>query len=384
MDEFFLGRVRLPLTFIAALLIFAELGSAAPAGGQQPDANGLFQSAAEAQQSGDLPKAIADYRQLLKLHPRMVEARVNLGAAFAQSGRFDEAIAQYRLALPYAPDKSAVQKNIGLAYYKKGDLANAIREFQAVQQSHPEDAQLAILLGDSEVRLGKGADAVTMLTPLEAANAGNPDFEYVVGEALIATGSRREGVDRLERVADSTQSADAYFLAGSTLMDLNDYERARKDLEAAQRLNPRLPRIDAFVGMARDNTGDQAGAEPAFRAALQADPNDFDANLYLGAILYKRRAVDEAKPYLDKALELKPTSTMARYEIAMWKSTSGQYDAAAKDLEQVVKEDPGWLQPHVELATLYYRLHRPDDGAKERQIVTKLTAERDSKQPAKP
>jgi tetratricopeptide (TPR) repeat protein len=85
--------------------------------------------------------------------------------------------------------------------------------------------------------------------------------------------------------------------------------------------------------------------------------------------------MEAAKTYLDRALQLKPTDSMARYESAMLKSTSGDYDAAARQLEQLVKDDPNWLEPHVELATLYYRLHRPEDGAKERQIVDRLTAE---------
>jgi len=366
-------------TVLSLLLLGSALATA-----QQPDPDRLFGSAVEAQQRGDYPAAIRDYQELLKLRPGMVEARVNLGAALAHSGRFDDAIAQYRLALPDAPDKAEVRMNIGLAYYKKGDLAEAVGEFRAVQESRPADPQLAVLLGDSEVRSGKAADAVAMLAPLEAANAANPDFEYVMGTALVAAGSRRDGAARLEKVAQATGSADAYLLAGSTLMGLNESARARNDLEAALRLNPALPRVQALVGMARDKTGDQKEAEPAFREALVRDPNDFEANLYLGAILLKRRAVAEAKPYLDKALALDPTSTMARYESAMWESNSGQYEDAAKNLEAVIHEAPDWLEPHVELATVYYRLHRPADGAKERQIVDRITAEQQKQTPGKP
>ena len=363
-------RLAVPLLLLTAI---------APA--QQADPGQLFGSAVEAQQSGNYALAIEDYQKLLKLRPKMVEARVNLGAALAHTGRFDEAIKQYQLALPDVPNQDEVRMNIGLAYYKKGDLAEASREFQIVQKSRPLDPQLAILLGDSEVRLGKGADAAAMLAPLDAANSANPDFEYVMGTALISAGRRREGAARLDKVAQATNSADAYFLAGSTYLDLNESDHARHDLEAAVALNPKLPRIYALVGMARDRAGDQAAAEPAFREALRLDPNDFDANLYLGAILLKRRSVDEAKPYLDKALALNPASTMARYESAMWKSNSGQYEAAAKDLEEVIKTDPTWLQPHVELATVYYRLHRPADGQKERAIVTRLTAEQQKNLP---
>jgi len=64
-------------------------------------------------------------------------------------------------------------------------------------------------------------------------------------------------------------------------------------------------------------------------------------------------------------------------------SEAGQYQAAADDLEKVVKEDPGWLEPHVELASLYYRLHRTEEGLRERQIVERLSAEQQEKGPGK-
>ena len=123
-------------------------------------------------------------------------------------------------------------------------------------------------------------------------------------------------------------------------MDLNEFAKAKTDLEAALRLNPNLPRIYALTGMALDVNGDAAAAEPDFREALKRNPNDFDANLYLGSILYKRRDMAEAKPYLDRAIQLKPDSATARYELAMWESTSGQYDDAAKDLEALENPTP--------------------------------------------
>lgn len=243
--------------------------------------------------------------------------------------------------------------------------------------------RVAILLSDTDVRLKKPEEALALLEPLSADNSGNLDFEYVYGSALIAAGRRRDGVPRVEKAAQGQNSADAYLLAGATRLQMNDFEPARRDLEEALRLNPKLPNIYTLVGEARDKTGDAQEAEPAFREALKIDPDDFEANLYLGAILYKRRAMDEAKTYLDHALALKPNDLMARYESAMLKSTSGEYEAAAQALEQVVKDNPEWLEPHVELASLYYRLHRPQDGARERQVVERLSAEQQSRGPGK-
>jgi tetratricopeptide (TPR) repeat protein len=382
------GKVYAMLNAMRAALLASVLSSwflsACVARAQTLNPDQLFRDAVDAQQRGDFETAVRDYREVLKVRPNAVEARVNLGAALAHEGQFDAAIAEYRSALRGLSDKTAVLIDLGLAYYKKGDWENARDQFQLVHRAQPKNARIALLLGDTYLRLKEPTAAVTLLTPLESENSENMDLEYVLGSALIQTGQRREGVSRIEKSAAASNSADAYMLAGSTLLQINEFEEARRDLEAALRLDPKLPGIYTLTGTARDKTGDVAGAEAAFREALILNPNDFEANLYLGAILYKRRQLDEAKIYLDRALQLNPGSSMARYEGAMLKSTSGDSASAAQDLEKLVHDDPTWLEPHVELAALYYRLHRPADGARERKIVDQLNAEQQAQGPAKP
>lgn len=350
---------------------------------QDADPNLLFRQAVDAQQRGDYSTAIADYRKLIELRPADIQAKVNLGAALSHEGKYDDAIEIYRSVLPSLKNKNMVLLNLALAYYKKGDFEHAREQFTVLHDAQPNDVRTVVLLGDTDLHLGKSEDALHLLEPLEAKFSTNMDFEYVLGSALIQSGRRRDGISRIEKVAKAGPSPDSYMLAGATLLDLNDYEPARTDLEEALRLNPALPGLFSLVGIARDKTGDIQNAEVAFREALKKDPNDFQANLYLGAILYKRRAVDEAKPYLDRAIQLKPTDSMARYECAMLKSTSGDYENAAKDLEQLTKDDPDWLEPHVELAALYYKLHRPGDGAREREIVDRINAKQQAQGPGK-
>lgn len=363
------------LTLVLFVPLFAR--------GQTASPDQLLDRAIEEQQKGDLPAAIRDYQAVIAARPESIPARVNLGAALAHTGQIEAAIAQYEAALKLNPQLASVHLDLGLAYSRKNDLQNARTQFAAAHQGSPADPRIAILLGDAEARTGQAADAVAMLTPLETANAGNSDFQYVLGESLIAAGHPRDGASRVEKSAAMTSSAESWMLAGSTLLKINEFDQARRDLDNAVRLNPSIPGLCTLAGTARDKDGDATAAAPAFRQALQQKPDDFDANLYLGAILYKQRSMDEAKTYLDKALQLNPQSTMARYEYAMWESTSGEYADAAQILEKVTQDDPNWLEPHVELATLYYRLHRPDDGKRERAIVDKLTAQQQQQGPGK-
>jgi tetratricopeptide (TPR) repeat protein len=365
----------------AAVLFFALFPAIAAAQEANPDL--LLKRAIDAQQHGDFSAAITDYRKVIELRPNDIEAKVNLGAALAHEGKFDDAIEMYRAALPSLKNKNMVLMNLALAYYKKGDFEHAREQFTVLHDAQPNDVRAVILLGDTDLHLGKPDSALNLLEPLESKYSQNMDFEYVMGSALIRTGRRRDGVARIEKVAQAGPSPDSYMLAGATLLDLNEYEQARKDLEEALRLNPSLPGLYTLAGIARDKTGDVKNAEPAFRDALKVNADDFQANLYLGAILYKRRDIEEAKGYLDHAIRLKPADSMARYEAAMLKSTSGDYENAARELEQLTKDDPDWLEPHVELAALYYRLHRPEDGARQRQIVDQITAKQQAQGPGK-
>jgi Tfp pilus assembly protein PilF len=365
-------------TLTLILVVFGSLNVAHP---QQPDPDQLLNRAIEAQQRGEYDAAVRDYRKVLALRPNMVEAKVNLGAALVHEGQYDAAIQMYKSALPQLTQKNAIMMNIALAYYKKADFNGAREQLLALHDAQPEDVRTAILLGDTDVKVGKAPEAISMLEHFESTNTQNLDFGFVYGSALVNGGRRRDGVAQLEKVAAAGNMADAYMLAGATLLKLNELEQARRDLENALRLDPKLPGIYTLTGTARDKTGDLTSAESAFREAIKSNPNDFDANLYLGAILCKRRELDEAKPYLDHALQLNPASSMARYEVAMLKSTSGDYAAAVEEFEKLIKEDPTWLEPHVELATLYYKLHRAEDGANERKIVEKLTAEQQKQGP---
>ena len=109
----------------------------------------------------------------------------------------------------------------------------------------------------------------------------------------------------------------------------------------------------------------------AFQRTLEASP------MISGPIAPGGRIVHPTEVGLRQAAsrsgaEILPTSPLARYELARVKRVQGQLNAAVNDLERVVRDERRWIPPHVELAALYYRLKRPEDGARERQIVDRL------------
>jgi tetratricopeptide (TPR) repeat protein len=347
------------------------------------EADEYLRKGVAAQQQNDLNAAIENYRKALAINPKLGEARANLGAALSAAGQFDAAIEEDKKALQLSPNNTGVRMNLGLAYYKKGDMENAHAAFAAVHAARPQDVAAAVLLGYTDIKLNKSSDAAAMLTPLEAGHESNMDLEYVLAYALIDSGEEAAGLPRMEKVAKATKSADAYFVAGTARLHRREFHEARADLDAAIELHGDFPGLYTMAGQARDALGDTEAAQPAFEQALKADPRDFTANLYLGTMLLKKRDLETARPMLELALQLQPTSPMARLQMAKLNSMTGKYAEAATALEELEKADPKWIDPHIELAAIYYKLHRPDDGQRERDIVKQIEASQQQAGPPK-
>lgn len=372
----------------AAILIplFCILTAVGQTGMRTPsaEANEAVRNGIVAQQHGDMKTAIVEYRKALAIRPDLVEARANLGAALAAAGDFDAAIEEDKRVLPVAPDKTGVRMNLALAYYKKGDLRDALPEFEAVHAARPRNISAATLLGYTELKLGDSRRAVELLSPLEPGQEANSDFEFVLASALIDSGREGDGLPRMDLVVQATHSIDAYLVAGSAHLHRKEFAQARADLDAALALDASVPGLASMAGQARDALGDTDAAAAAFEAALKADPRDFTANLYLGAIRLKLRDIEGARPLLQLAIEANPRMPQARLQMAKLNAMTGHNDEAAAALEGLEKEDPKWLDPHVELAALYYKLHRPEDGQRERDLVEQIEASQQKNGPPKP
>ena len=56
-------------------------------------------------------------------------------------------------------------------------------------------------------------------------------------------------------------------------------------------------------------------------------------------------------------------------------------EEARQILEDLLKEAPSFVEAHVSLATAYYRLGRKAEGDREREIIRKIEADRQAKEP---
>ena len=346
-----------------------------------PSGEAILRHAIQLHQGGDVEGAVREYRAYLEQNPDSVMARSNLGAALARLGRYEEAIGEYTQALKKDPGNLPVRMNLALAYYKTAQITVAAEHLAAVVAKQPGNRQAVFLLADCALQLGENQKVIELLAPLEKESPDDKSLIYLLGTAYVRDKQPARGQALVDRILRDGDSAEARLLLGTTKMNAQEFADALADLKKAVELDPRLPDVYSYYGLALLSTGDMAGAADAFRKELESNPNDFVSNLQLGVVLKQDQNFDQARSYFDKALRVRPGDPGVRYQLATLDLMTGKLDIACAQLEQLTGETPNFVEAHVSLATVYYRLKRKADGDRERELVLKLNAEKQAAQP---
>jgi FimV-like protein len=353
---------------------------AAPAWAQMSPQE-LVMDGQQKQRAGDLEGAIADYREFLKSHPEVAAIHSNLGAALAGLGRFEEAIPEYKTALKLSPKLAGARLNLALVYYKMGKNDDARTQLEKVLAEDSNNHQAALLLADIYSRMGREDEVIRILEPEEQKYPDDMAVAYLLGTALIREKRVEEGQVLVDRILRNGDSAEAHLMMGSAKMNVQDYAGARDEFAKAVALNPNLPEVHMLYAKALMFTGDSDMSAKEYKTELQVDPYNFDANLQLGAAARLDQKYDEATKYFARAAETRPGDPGVRYQQALVAIDENHLDEARQILEGLTKESPQFTEAHVSLSLVYYRLKRPEDSKREREIVLKLTAEAQAKQP---
>lgn len=361
------------VALIAASLFFL-LPAYSQARPSQQDVERIFARAVELHQAGDIEGAIKAYQAFLKLRPERVEARSNLGAAYARLGRYEEAIEQYKRALLLDSRNPAIHYNLGLAHYKAAQIPEAAAELAAAASAQPDNLNAVVLLADCHLRMGENKKVIELLSAFEPTHKEDRAVLYLLGTALIRDKQVEKGQVLVDRILRNGDAAEARMLLGTARLLGRDYPGALKEFERAVELNPKLPAAYSFLGRALMAAGNRDRALDAFRRELELNPTDFESNFYLGVLLKQDQKYDEALKYLQSALQLRPGAPDVRFQLGTLRLATGSLEESERLLENVVKEYPEFVEAHVSLATVYYRLKRKQDGDHEREIIQKLNA----------
>ncbi len=146
------------------------------------------------QKSGRLQEAVAEYEEALQFEPDLAEAHNNLGNALQRLGRWDEAVEEYREALRLAPNLYEAHNNLGYAYRSRFRFAAALREWRQALEINPEYPDAHYNLGVTLLGLGQSEEAIAEFREVLRLRPDSPNAHNSLGKAFQAVGRLEEAV----------------------------------------------------------------------------------------------------------------------------------------------------------------------------------------------
>ncbi|MPZ20669.1 MAG: tetratricopeptide repeat protein [Luteitalea sp.] len=366
-------KKRQPIATPALLWLLALLPATASA--QVDESRTHFNRGVEFQRSGDLERARLAYEEALTLSPGRVDALSNLGLVYLNLGAHDKAIERLSRALSIKPDLHMVRLFLALAHFRAGQFGRAERQAARVVAAHPGHPRALHLLGLSLLKLERIQEGIAALEAALRANPNNAEAAHTLATAYIRRGDVAKAEALLEGPLRSSGDAQICLVRGTILNAKGEYRAALQELTKAKALNDRLPTLHTQLGYAHMFLSEPKRATHRFRTALAQNPDDFEANAYLGWLYLREKRHQEASERLLAALRQKPDSSALLYMIAQVYRAGGKHEKAAEALERVVQQRPDFRPAHVLLAMTYSRLKRTEDYAREQAVIKRLTEE---------
>jgi tetratricopeptide (TPR) repeat protein len=356
----------------AAALLFALLLLAPPSFSQtsatrQQQIDQHKQTAGEYLRANKPELAIPEFKAIISLDPKNVDALGNLGVVLFFQGDYADAIPNLRAALKLKPTLWKIEALLGLAEKQTGDVPAARADLEKSFPNVPEE-KIRMQTGTELIdiytasgELDKAATVVSAMREIEPTD-----------EALLYTAYRlysdlaEESLLSLSLVNPS--SARLHQAIAHELAKRGDSAAAIENYREALKIDPKLPGLHfelAEMLSTLKTLEAQAEAESEYNAALDVNPSDAQAECRLGDIAAKRNDLQEAQGHYAKALALQPNNQDAAIGLAKVLASTGQPEKAARLLEHAIQIDPTSSLAHFRLSTVYRQLGRTGDAQRE-------------------
>jgi len=312
---------------------------------------------------GRLDDAIAAYRNAIRIKADLAKAHYNLAIALVDKGFVDEAIAAYEKAIRLEPDYFMARYNLGNTLRRKGLLDEAIAVYRQAVRVKPDDAEarnnLAVAL------LDKGLVDQT-ITACEEALRLDPDLaaaHITLGAALRQKGLVDEAIAvGKEAIRLAPDSALAHHNLGAALLKEGLVNEAIGEFKLAIHSEPDLALPHNGLGNALRAEGLVDGAIAAFKDALRLDPNLALAYNGLGTAFIDKGLVKEAIDASKDAIRLRPNFPQAYNTLGNALNKKGLVDQAIAAYRDAIRLDPEYGLAYSNLGTALRRKGRVDEA----------------------
>jgi tetratricopeptide (TPR) repeat protein len=265
---------------------------------------------------------------------------------------------------------------LGIAYYRTGKLIDAEQAFAKAMAQDSADVESIQMRGLTLYRLGRPADAIPFLERVRqwTPNA-NADANHVLG--LCYMNARRYDDARGAFAVQyhvAADSAAAYLLTGSMLMQADLPELAAQDAHKALEISPQLPLAHFMLGEVHLYKSDVAHALEEFEQERAINPAYSAVYDRLGDVYTRTGQYQQAEEALTRAISLDVSSTGPFIQMGKVFLRRDDPQSAAMYLQHAEKMDPGNYITHTLLGQAYRRLGKEEEAKRELDMASQIHA----------
>jgi tetratricopeptide (TPR) repeat protein len=284
-----------------ALLLSSALASGSTPGGIDPAA-ALDQTIAAAEsslRSGEVQIAESRYRSAL------LEGWLLIGILDRIDGRVPEAREAFLRASTSAVDDRLALLSLAIADLQLGKATEAVEVLTRLRRKRPKDVQTRRLLAQALAVSGQPEQALRELEAVRAAHPGDLELAFALANAYLQQKRVDDAARLFAQILLARPIPQTHVLIGRIYRDHGEYARARAELRAALKQDPRVQRAHYNLGMAAVKERGTAVLDEAiaeFREELKFAPRDPVTNFELGVALVEGQRSEEAVAPLEIAI----------------------------------------------------------------------------------
>ncbi len=326
----------------------------------------LFQQGQDALAGGRLDEAEKDFRRVLEIDPKAGGAYANLGVVYMRRKQWSKALPVLDKARRLLPQVAGIRLNIGLAYYRQNEFLKAIPPFESVVKDQPSALQPRYLLGLCYFFAERWGDAADTLAPLWNEESGNLPYLYVLSNAAHQAG--REDLD--SRASEQflkvgNDSAEYHLFAAKFHLNREEYDQAIRELEIAEKANPKLAFVHFYLGLAHIGKQEYAVARDEFLKDAALEPDLALNYSELGEVYWQMQDDRNAEKSYREAIRRDARLVDPHLGLAKIYQRQQKYSAAMTEADAAVKLDPERTDAHYVRGQVLLRLGRKEEAKKE-------------------
>ncbi len=352
-------------------------GVSVAASGPAADPAQLFQAGQDALNHARLDDAEHDFRQVLAADPQAGGAYANLGVVYMRRKQWTKALEMLRKAEHLMPQVAGIRLNIGLAYYRQNEFLKAIPPFESVVRDQPDAMQPRHLLGLCYFFTERWVDAANTLEPLWAQESGQLSYLYVLSIAAHRAGQKELDERATAQLVKSGEGSPEFHLfMGKAHLNLEQYDMALADFQAAAEANPKLTFVHFNLGLTYLKKQDYEHARDEFLEDTAVEPDlalNYDE---LGDVYSLMQQDSNAEKSYREALRRDPRLINSYLGLAKAYQREEKYQLALSAIDSAGKLDPGRTDIHYVRGQVLIHLGRKEEGKKEVETSVRLGNER--------